>query len=84
MLVRKKHRELIASTEQRIQNVLECLRVFRQDIEYDVMPMSDAFGPTITEEQIEALVVSAETIAGAHAGMCFVIASQSDYFDKAC
>ncbi|CAO3665264.1 unnamed protein product [Umbelopsis vinacea] len=67
MLVRKKHRDLIASTEDRIKNVEDCLKIFRQDIEYDVMPMSDAFGPTITEEQIEALVVSTETVAGGQA-----------------
>lgn len=72
MLVRKKHRDLIASTEDRIKNVEDCLKIFRQDIEYDVMPMSDAFGPTITEEQIEALVVSTETVAGGQAGM-FII-----------
>jgi hypothetical protein len=72
MLVRKKHRDLIASTEDRIKNVEECLKIFRQDIEYDVMPISDAFGPTITEEQIEALVVSAETVAGGQAGMLII------------
>jgi pantetheine-phosphate adenylyltransferase len=69
MLAKKKHKELIASTEDRINNVKDILRIIRKDIELCVVPMSDAFGPTITEEKIEALVVSAETMAGGNAGM---------------
>jgi pantetheine-phosphate adenylyltransferase len=69
MLVKKKHRELIAPTEDRIQNIKDYLRTVRQDIEFCVVPMADAFGPTITEEKIQALVVSVETLAGGKAGM---------------
>lgn len=69
MLAKKKHKELIASTEDRIKNVKDILRIIRKDIELCIVPMSDAFGPTITEENIEALVVSAETMAGGNAGM---------------
>ncbi|KAI9284333.1 hypothetical protein BC943DRAFT_294039 [Umbelopsis sp. AD052] len=67
MLAKKKHKELIASTEDRIQNVKEILRIIRKDIELCVVPITDAFGPTITEEKIEALVVSAETMTGGNA-----------------
>jgi len=69
MLAKKKHKELIASTEDRINNVKDILRIIRKDIELCVVPITDAFGPTITEEKIEALVVSAETMAGGNAGM---------------
>ncbi|KAI8574996.1 hypothetical protein K450DRAFT_263817 [Umbelopsis ramanniana AG] len=67
MLAKKKHKELIASTEDRIKNVKEILRIIRKDIELCVVPITDAFGPTVTEEKIEALVVSAETMAGGNA-----------------
>ncbi|CAO3687589.1 unnamed protein product [Umbelopsis ramanniana] len=67
MLAKKKHKELIASTEDRINNVKDILRIIRKDIELCVVPITDAFGPTITEEKIEALVVSAETMAGGNA-----------------
>ncbi|KAI9490790.1 hypothetical protein BDB00DRAFT_836151 [Zychaea mexicana] len=67
MLVSKKHRELIASTESRIENVKRFLHVIRRGIEYVVVPISDPYGPTITDPKLQAIVVSKETEKGGDA-----------------
>ncbi|KAI8148273.1 hypothetical protein BJV82DRAFT_642465 [Fennellomyces sp. T-0311] len=67
MLKSKKHREYIASTQERIANVIEFLGTVRRGLVYDVVPISDPFGPTITDPSIQALVVSLETEKGGEA-----------------
>ncbi|KAI9264874.1 hypothetical protein BDA99DRAFT_558985 [Phascolomyces articulosus] len=67
MLVSKKHREFIASTQARIENVKQFLHTVRRGLEYIVVPIIDPFGPTITEPSVQALVVSKETEKGGDA-----------------
>ena len=67
MLESKKHRELIASTQDRIENVKEFLHTVRRGLEYIVVPITDPYGPTITEPSVQALVVSKETEKGGDA-----------------
>jgi pantetheine-phosphate adenylyltransferase len=50
--------------EQRMEGVREFLELFRPQIEHDVVPISDVYGPTSIDPDIQALVVSKETIAG--------------------
>ena len=67
MLKSKKHRELIASTQDRIENVKEFLHTVRRGLEYIVVPITDPYGPTITEPSVQALIVSKETEKGGDA-----------------
>ncbi|CEP13404.1 hypothetical protein [Parasitella parasitica] len=64
MLLKKKHRDLIASTQQRMENVKAYLQLVKRSITYDVVPIKDPFGPTVTDQNIDALVVSKETLKG--------------------
>lgn len=48
-------------------------RRFRPGLqEYDVVPIDDVYGPTATEADIQALVLSRETVAGGQAGASFL------------
>ncbi|KAI8063037.1 hypothetical protein BDF21DRAFT_347369 [Thamnidium elegans] len=64
MLLKKKHRELIDSTDKRVKAVQEYLNLAKRTIQYEVVPITDPFGPTVTDPTIDALVVSKETLKG--------------------
>lgn len=68
MLTKKKHRELIDSTEKRVKTVQEYLNLVKRTINYIVVPITDPFGPTVTDPEIDALVVSKETLKGGDLG----------------
>ena len=57
-------RELIAPIEQRKAAVREYVQEVRSDIDYDIVTLHDPFGPTITDEKLQCLVVSEETRSG--------------------
>lgn len=65
MLKKKSGAELIASFEARRESVEEFLRTIKPGVERDLVQLEDPFGPTISDPEIEALVVSSETIRGA-------------------
>lgn len=67
MLTTKKYREYIAPTEKRIQAVEAYIDTVRHGITHQVVPISDPFGPTITDPSIQALVCSRETLKGGDA-----------------
>ncbi|KAI8371687.1 uncharacterized protein BYT42DRAFT_581121 [Radiomyces spectabilis] len=67
MLKSKKYRELIAPIDERIKAVHQYLQSVRSNLVYDVVPISDPFGPTVTDASIDGLVCSQETIKGGHA-----------------
>lgn len=69
MLLKKKHRELIDSTDKRVKAVQEYLNLVKRTIQYEVVPITDPFGPTVTDPTIDALVVSKETLKGGDLGM---------------
>lgn len=71
MLLKKKHRELIDSTDKRVKTVQEYLNLVKRTIQYEVVPITDPFGPTVTDPTIDALVVSKETLKGGDLGMYF-------------
>ncbi|KAI8079494.1 uncharacterized protein B0P05DRAFT_579193 [Gilbertella persicaria] len=64
MLTKKKHKEWIASTSERLLAVKKYMQSVRRDIQYDIVPITDPFGPTVTDPTIDALVVSKETLKG--------------------
>lgn len=68
MLLKKKHRDLIAPTQQRVEYVKAYLQRVKRSIAYEVVPITDPFGPTVTDPTIDALVVSKETLKGGDLG----------------
>lgn len=59
--------ELIAPVDERIENVRRYLKENAQGKEliYDIVSISDIYGPAIVREDLECIVVSQETIGGA-------------------
>ena len=56
--------ELIAPTEERIKGVLDFLEDIKPSIEHRVVPINDIYGPTITDPEIQFIVLSEETKKG--------------------
>jgi len=67
MLNNKKYKEYLETVDVRIANVIGFCTLFRPDLVYEVVPIVDAFGPSIVDPALSAIVVSAETLPGAHA-----------------
>lgn len=56
--------ELIDPVESRIKNLQDYLIDVNDSISYNIVPIYDHFGPSIEIEELEALVVSEETLKG--------------------
>lgn len=68
MLKKKKHAQLLEDLPQRIAKVDTFISTFRQTmtpLKQDVVQLSDVCGPAGTEADVQALIVTDETIAGA-------------------
>jgi pantetheine-phosphate adenylyltransferase len=65
LLGSKTHPELLESLDVRISRTREFLTLFKPSLEYDVVPIKDVYGPTGWDADIQALVVSRETLGGA-------------------
>jgi len=60
--------DMITPLDYRIASVDKFMREFApSQLETRTIPIFDPFGPTITESQIDALVLSTETLSGGHA-----------------
>jgi pantetheine-phosphate adenylyltransferase len=44
------------------------MELFKPSLVYDIVPINDVYGPTATDANIQALVVSKETASGGNAG----------------
>ena len=64
MLKSKKVADLIEPTDTRIQNVQTFLQEIRGQANDQVVPISDPFGPAITDEKLSCIVGSQETKRG--------------------
>lgn len=64
MLKNKVLWELIEPVEQRISDVTEFLLDVDPSLHYEIVPITDPYGPTITDPDINCIVVSAETRKG--------------------
>lgn len=59
--------ELIRPYEERRAGVYRYLSDVNPYVEYDIVPLEDPFGPTITERHLQCLIVSEETAKGGQA-----------------
>lgn len=57
--------EQIEPYEQRAQSVKDFLQA--RDVSFEVVPLTDPFGPTLTDPTIDAIAVTEETVTGAQA-----------------
>ncbi|CAG8708908.1 10790_t:CDS:2 [Cetraspora pellucida] len=65
MLKNKKFKEYMEPINMRIAKVTKFLNAIHQGLLYEVEPIYDVYGPTISDPDIHALVVSRETVSGA-------------------
>ncbi|OBZ69225.1 Phosphopantetheine adenylyltransferase [Grifola frondosa] len=65
LLVNKAHREVLEPLPVRTARVRAFLELFRPGVFYDLVPISDVYGPTGWDPNVQALVVSRETLPGA-------------------
>ncbi|KAL5533106.1 hypothetical protein ACEPAF_4882 [Sanghuangporus sanghuang] len=67
LLQNKSNKEVLESLEVRMERVRRFMEFFKPGLVYDVVPIDDVYGPTAVDPNIQALVVSKETLAGASA-----------------
>lgn len=65
VLQRKLHSDLLESFSVRVEKTRSFLQLFRPDLEYEFAAITDVYGPTGWNPDIQALVVSKETLSGA-------------------
>ena len=54
-----------------MEKVRAFLKFFKPGLEYDIVPLHDVCGPTGWDQDIQALVVSKETLDGAKTSILF-------------
>ncbi|XP_053687398.1 bifunctional coenzyme A synthase [Sabethes cyaneus] len=64
MIKSKKLWELITPVEQRILEVRQFLEEIDSTLKYEIVPISDPFGPTASDPNMDMIVVSSETARG--------------------
>ncbi|KAJ1309521.1 hypothetical protein OPQ81_006295 [Rhizoctonia solani] len=65
LLSKKANKQYIQPIAERTASVTSFVRMFKPSIECDAVPIQDVYGPTAWEPNIQALVVSRETLGGA-------------------
>lgn len=70
LLIHKSNLNLLESLSVRTANVKTFLSLLNPRLELDLVPLNDVLGPTGTEEDIQGLVVSRESVAGGEASEC--------------
>lgn len=89
LLTRKPNAHLLEPLEVRMENVRVFLRRFKKTVEPYIVELKDVYGPTGYDANIQALVVSRETVPGAAESThrpVYHTASRSNlsYFDSCC
>eukprot|EP00271_Cylindrocystis_brebissonii_P017341 TRINITY_DN4482_c0_g1_i1.p1 TRINITY_DN4482_c0_g1~~TRINITY_DN4482_c0_g1_i1.p1 ORF type:complete len:200 (+),score=56.68 TRINITY_DN4482_c0_g1_i1:452-1051(+) len=64
LLAKKEFKEFMQPFEQRRQAVEAFLKEVKPTLQVEAVPLEDAFGPSITDPDMDAIVVSRETEAG--------------------
>ena len=67
LLQKKANKHVLESLDVRIEHVRRFLEFFKPGLVYDAVPIDDVYGPTAVDPNIQALVVSKETLGGASA-----------------
>lgn len=65
---KKAHADLIEPLETRIENVRDFVLSFNRYLDYEIVPINDVYGPTATDANIQALVLSTESAEGGEMG----------------
>jgi len=65
LLQNKGYSEFLESYEDRMQGIIDFVATFTDPGRVSFVPLEDPFGPAITSEEMEALVMSAETLPNA-------------------
>lgn len=68
LLKKKSNPHLLESFQTRVEKTRSFLTLFRPDLDYELVGLHDVYGPTASDPDIQALVVSKETLSGATAG----------------
>jgi hypothetical protein len=63
---------VLESLPERMRGVQRFMELFKPSLIYDIVPIHDVYGPTATDPNIQALVVSKETASGGKAGKCLM------------
>ncbi|KAI6022730.1 hypothetical protein EDC04DRAFT_2869680 [Pisolithus marmoratus] len=63
LLQKKIHRDLLEPFSVRVEKIRSFLQLFRPDLEYELAAITDVYGPTGWDPDIQALVVSKETLS---------------------
>ncbi|KAF8197511.1 Nucleotidylyl transferase [Pholiota molesta] len=67
LLQNKANKHVLEKLPRRMQRVHDFVRLFKPEILADIVPINDVYGPTGWDPDIQALVVSKETLSGAEA-----------------
>lgn len=67
LLVKKANRHLLEPLSVRVERTRSFLNLFKPGLEYYLPTLTDVYGPTAYDSDIQALVVSKETLNGAAA-----------------
>lgn len=61
------NKEVLEKLPVRTARTRAFLELFKAGLEYDIVPINDVYGPTAWDPNVQALVVSRETLPGAAA-----------------
>lgn len=64
LLKNKANKHVLEDLQRRIDRTREFLTLFKPNVEYDIVPINDVYGPTAWDPEVEAIVVSKETLGG--------------------